>query len=243
MPILQLLNSPRISCVMALVAAAAWSPHLFALQPAVYLETVEGSELHEVRALPMTNLALEHTGCRSVALLSTKGVGAKALMLVVWWSQDERTLWRLDVCDARDRSVLQRLENAGDWLAATPDQPGVRLEDFNFDGYPDLEFTVDEGNHDGTYERWLYDPVARRFVFDKPLSDLCRLHVEEDQSLVHYGHVDANLCTWSRYRYVQGELTEVERGMTARRDGRCHVWSEVLRDGKFWLGKIDSYEE
>jgi hypothetical protein len=40
----------------------------------------------------------------------------------------------------------------------------IDLKDFNFDGYPDLQFTTSTGNANATFSYWLYDPQTGLFI-------------------------------------------------------------------------------
>jgi len=86
--------------------------------------------------------------------------------------RDDNTFGNLVITSGTNGEVLQTIENSTDPNALAPAKAETALTvvDANFDGYQDLQLLSFCSAKTCSYNFYLYDPKANRFVLDKFLS-------------------------------------------------------------------------
>ncbi len=88
--------------------------------------------------------------------------------------RDDNTFGNLVITSGTNGEVLQTIENSTDpdALAPAKAETALTVVDANFDGYQDLQLLSFCSAKTCSYNFYLYDPKANRFVLDKFLSGL-----------------------------------------------------------------------
>lgn len=96
----------------------------------------------------------------------------------------------------------------------------ISEDDWNFDGIPDLQVCLGAMNGMGnfTYDVWLWDNAAHRFVYVKTPAEIFDPYLDADNKTI--------VSTWRlddeveiiRYKWKDGQLVESEREQLSRSD-------------------------
>ncbi|MFH0799514.1 MAG: hypothetical protein V2A66_04955 [Pseudomonadota bacterium] len=116
------------------------------------------------------------------------------------------------------------------------DEPAARLEDFNFDGYPDLAVFSSAGNVQIFYNVYLFDPSQQKFIFNKKLSSLPCVEAQLATKTVFSSCNHSSACeNWTEtYRWSGNRLTLIGRAGTkcSSKPGCYYDYSEGLKNNK-----------
>ena len=96
----------------------------------------------------------------------------------------------------------------------------IEEEDWNFDGFPDLQVCMGPMNGYGnyTYDVWLWDDTAHRFVYlDYDVPIFSPYIDSETKTIVSVWRLDDEVEI-VRYKWTGGKLTEAEREQTTYRE-------------------------
>lgn len=117
-----------------------------------------------------------------------------------------------------------------------PKDSPARMEDFNFDGYPDLAVFSAAGNVQVFYGVYLFDPAQQKFIFSKKLSSLPCVEIDPAKKRVLSSCNHSSACeNWSEvYRWFGGGLVLVSREGTKCSDkpGCYYEYSQRLKGNK-----------
>jgi hypothetical protein len=122
------------------------------------------------------------------------------------------------------------------------DEPPAHLEDFNFDGYPDLAVFRNAGNVQIFYDVYLFDPSRQKFILNKKLSSMPCVEAQLATKTVFSSCNHGSACeNWTEtYSWSENKLTLIAREGTkcSSKEGCYYEYSEGLKNNKF--GTIQS---
>lgn len=116
------------------------------------------------------------------------------------------------------------------------EEPPAHLEDFNFDGYPDLAVFSNAGNVQIFYDVYLFDPSQKKFIANESLSSLPCVEAQPATKTVFSGCNHSSACeNWTEtYSWSGKKLILIAKGGTrcSRKPGCYYDYSEALKDNK-----------
>lgn len=138
---------------------------------------------------------------------------------------------------ASGKKLIEVKLPAGETPSDTPPtDSAARMEDFNFDGYPDLAVFAAAGNVQVFYSVYLFDPSQQKFIFNKKLSSLPCVEADPGKKMVLSSCNHSSACeNWSEtYRWSGNALTLVSREGTkcSSKPGCYFEYSERLQGTK-----------
>ncbi|MGP8095383.1 MAG: XAC2610-related protein [Candidatus Sulfotelmatobacter sp.] len=155
--------------------------------------------------------------------------------------REDNTFGNLDITEETSSEVIQTIENSTDPNAITPAKAeGVlTVVDANFDGYQDLQLLSTCGAKTCSYNFYLYDPKANRFVLDKFLSGFSSPAFDPAKKQVSQGWLlSAYESAGETYQYENdGRYTLIQKQATTW-DREAHTITErvyELRNGQMEL--------
>jgi len=155
--------------------------------------------------------------------------------------REDNTFGTLDITSGTSAEVIQTIENSTDPNAIAPAKAESVLTtvDANFDGYQDLQLLSTCGAKTCTYNFYLYDPKANRFVLEKLLSGFSNPTFDPAKKQVSQGWLmSAYESSGETYQYENdGRYTLIQKQATTwDRDAHTITQSTYeLRDGQMEL--------
>jgi hypothetical protein len=119
-------------------------------------------------------------------------------------------------------------------------------DDYNFDGYPDLNLMFSSASGGSESHVWLYMPKVRRFAYSKELSGLSSLTVDKSRGvLIATVQVGACCGTMWRYSFHRGRLTLLEEEQVEfdYDKGKKIITRRKYHEGKVMSTIIDTLRE
>ena len=82
--------------------------------------------------------------------------------------------------------------------------------DYNFDEYNDLSVVSSNGSGVDSYNIFLYDPTSNKFIFNKDLSSIQNIIINEKAKLIisDMCYEDDTICKPDTYKWLNGKLNK-----------------------------------
>ncbi len=162
--------------------------------------------------------------------------------------RDNNSFGNIEIRKGNESQVIQTIDNETDPGLVTPQHAEDVLSavDANFDGYNDLQILSNcGGTGNCSYDFYLYDPAANKFIHNDFLSNLSspEFHDENKQVITH-SHGSASDWENDTYQYENGRYTLIHQEISAWDRARdvVTITNYELRNGKMVLldSKTDS---
>ncbi|HEY0297597.1 MAG TPA: hypothetical protein VGB84_00115 [Arachidicoccus sp.] len=123
---------------------------------------------------------------------------------------EDGTVYAVKMISKKTGKIIQTDSSVQSNLNDAPLNDMIHVKDCNFDGFPDFYFYSYTGGANSTYNFYLFDTAAKKFVYDEELSNLTNPEIDEKDKVISVTYRGSASDHGSEeYKYINGKLTRI----------------------------------